>query len=526
MSEKVIDRAINAGMSSSSRERSSERNIVAIAKDGGITFAGKMFLSAVRLVTAVIVARLLGADQYGMYNLALSTANIAIGLAVFGLDSALIRYIAIQASRKDEKGVWGTLQVGVGVATLLSVITGTFIFGLAYYLAETVFHEPRLVPLLQFTGVIVPLLTMSEVLAGALRGFKRMDYPVIAQFVFQPVVRLIMIVVLAFTGFNTVHAILTFGLADLAASIMLIYFLNKEFSLRRSVRAARRDFRTIFEFSIPVWLSEMLVKFHGNIQTLILGSLNTITGVGIFSVASQISMVSSQFSSSINTSAKPVIAELHDRADMREMGQIYQTANKWAVMVQIPIFITMVLFPAPILSLFGESFTDGALALSIIALADLLKVGTGMGGIIIDMTGYTKLKLVNSIFRLVANLGLDILLIPRWGLLGAAVAALIGEGFINLLRLFQVFFLFRLIPYNRTFIKPVIAGVITLASAFLIKTWLILDGGLFFVIANTGLLLAVYLGMTLLMGFSPEDQAVIGFIRQRANKLFSKNSGK
>jgi O-antigen/teichoic acid export membrane protein len=301
-----------------------------------------------------------------------------------------------------------------------------------------------------------------------------------------------------------------------------LYFINKRFPLKRPLRLARWDLRAMLAFSTPVWMSDLLVKFHNNIQTLILGSLNTIVNVGIFSVANQITSVSGQFSSSLNISAKPVIAELHDRRDFKQMGHIYQTANKWALMVQLPVFLIMVFFPTQILSFFGKSFTGGAVALSILALADLVSVGTGMGGVIIDMTGYTKLKLLNSVIRLVTYLGLDLLLIPRWGIIGAAVAALLGESVINILRLIQVFFLFRLLPYNWSFVKPITASLLAVASALIIRSWLPPDSSLPLAIVNMGIILAVYSGASLLMGFSPEELTMLARIRQRARKMMTK----
>ncbi len=501
------------------RTSSAQRNIILVAKGGGVTFAGKMFLAVIRLVTAVLLTRLLGAHQYGMYNLGLSAANIAAGLAIFGLDTALVRYVAMLAGRRDERGVWGALQVGIGTATLLSVFTGTALYALAFPIASNVFHEPQLAPVLQLISAIVPFLVLSEVLAGANRGFKRMDYPVIAQFVAQPIIRLVLVLALAVQGLSTMEAIIIFGVADLAASLIMIYFLHKEFGIRRPVHAARRDVRAILGFSLPVWMSEMLVKFHNNIQTLFIGSLDSLAGVGVFSVASQLTVVSGQFSSSINTSTKPVIAELYDQGDMKQLGRLYQTTNKWALMVQFPVFLAMVLFPGPILSIFGETFAEGALVLAILALGDLIHVGTGMGGSIIDMTGHTRLKLVNSLLRLIVYLSLDILLIPQWGIVGAALAALIGEMFINLLRLLEVFFLFRLLPYNRTFIKPLLAALVALACVLLVNGWLPAGSPLVNTLINGAVLGVVYVSLLFLLGFSPEEQTMLNLIRQRVRRL-------
>jgi O-antigen/teichoic acid export membrane protein len=266
----------------------------------------------------------------------------------------------------------------------------------------------------------------------------------------------------------------------------------------------------------------MMVKFHSNFQTLILGSLNTIAGVGVFTVASQVTMISGQFSSSINVSAKPVIAELHDRGDVPEMGRIYQTANKWGVMVQLPVFLLMALYPQQILSIFGESFTDGATALVILATSALILVGTGMGGIIIDMTGHTRLKLFNSIARLVIFLTLDVLLIPRWGVVGAATAALVGEASVNLLRLAQVYYLFRLLPYNRAFLKPLAAGLAALLVALAVGRWLPPDESLVNAAIGAAALLATYGAIILWLGFSAEERAMALAARRRAGGVLNR----
>ncbi|MBI5839273.1 MAG: flippase [Chloroflexi bacterium] len=517
-----MEKQLDPNLARLEHEPTFRHNMAAVAKGGGIVFTGKLFLDAIRFVTAFALARLLGADQYGMYSLALSALNIAVGLSLLGLDAALIRFIAVMIGRKDDEGVWGTIQVGMGIALSLSVVTGTVLFGFAYLAAERLFHNAALAPLLQLAAVFIPVLAMSEVLASSLKGFKRMDYPVIAQFVFQPVLRLILILILAFTGFDAVRAIITFGLADLGASLILISYLNREFRLKRPINTARRDFKGLLGFSLPVWMSGMMVQFQNNLQALVLGTLNTVTSVGIFSIASQITSVSGHFTSSINTSSKPIVAQLHDRKDLKQLGQLYQTANKWAVMVQLPIFLLMVIFPGALLSIFGDSYTQGATALIILAAADLLNVGTGMGGIIIDMTGYTKLKLVNSILRLVIYLGLDLLLIPRWGLVGAAVAVLAGEGAVNLLRLVEVYVLFKLLPFNRGFVKPVVAAVMAASGALLLRVWMSLGSDLLNAVLGGILLLLIYAGVTYILGFSQEEAFMLEGVRNRTRKFIAK----
>jgi len=88
------------------------KNILTTARGASILLGGKLFMYGARFVMFVLIARLLGAEQYGLYNLALTAATIAGSVGVLGLDAALVRYVAVYRSRGDEARLWGTLQLG------------------------------------------------------------------------------------------------------------------------------------------------------------------------------------------------------------------------------------------------------------------------------------------------------------------------------------------------------------------------------------------------------------------------------
>jgi O-antigen/teichoic acid export membrane protein len=491
------------------------------AKGGGFLAAGQVFEFGMRFVIAFLLARVLGATEYGMYNLAISAAVIVATLSSLGMDDGMIRYVAIMAKKRDEAGVWGTLQIGFGIGIVMSVLTGVGLFLLAEPIGLRLFHEPDLVPLLRLFALIVPPLTLSNILVGAARGFKRMDYSALAENVVQFVIRLILIAILALIDLNVYAASAVFGLSELAATLTLIYLLHKQFSFKRPVRQARYDFREIFNFAIPFWMSGLLSKFRKNIQAVLLGTLNTVTGVGIFSIVSSINLVGRISYQSIIASVKPFLAELYAQDNLEQMGRLYQTTTRWTLMTNLPLFLLMVLYPGPLLSIFGESFVAGATALAVLAYAELANAGTGICGSIIDMTGYTKLKLVNSVIWVILLSVSNVLLIPRWGILGAATATLLSTTLINLLRVTEVWLLLRLQPYNRSFLKPLAAGLGTFVSAQILNQWLPADATIFHTALHIVFVLAVYVGLSLLLRLDPEDKTVLLRLSQRASFLLA-----
>lgn len=500
----------------------SEQNVLTAAKGSSIVFVGTLFSYAVRLVMGIVLARFLGPEQLGLYQLALISVTVAAGLALFGLRSALVRYVSLFASRRDMEGVWGGLQIGIGFPTAISVLLGIGMYMGADLIAERLFHEPMLIPLLRLASLTVPFFTLVDVVAAATRGFNKMQYAVIANDVSQPLIKLVLVIVLALTGLNAAKSLIAHILSVIVAFVLLLYFLNSLFSLKRPLRTARRDTREILSFALPIYLSYLIQTFRTNIQILLLGVLNTATTVGIFGVAAQVNQIGRMFHQSIVTVSMPIVSELCDRGEKKPLGFFYQTVTKWTFTLNLPLFLIVLLFSRPILSVFGKDFVAGATALSVLAWADLVDAGTGISGTILTMGGKSSLKLVNSIITSVLTLCLNALLIPRWGLLGAATAALITITVVNLLRLTAVFVLFRLLPYNLSFVKPVVAGLLALIIAWVIRETFHTEANLVYAAVNVLILFAVYGGIILLLGLSQEDRLVLARVGQRASTVLGR----
>jgi O-antigen/teichoic acid export membrane protein len=258
-----------------------------------------------------------------------------------------------------------------------------------------------------------------------------------------------------------------------------------------------------------------MTTFNENIQMLLLGALYTVTSVGVYGIAKQINIFGHMIHIAVMTTARPIVAELFDRGDRDQMRRLYQTTTKWTFTANLPLFLILCVFPAQILSVFGESFAQGAPALILLAAASMVDVSTGMCGAILDMTGHTRLKLINNIVRLLLAVGVSMFLIPRWGPIGAATAAFVVVLITNLLRVLQVLFLFRLQPYNSSYAKPLAAGAIALVTAVLVGS-LVGDVPTLPVVAGQSMLLVVvYIGMILGLGLSGEDRQILAHLRRR-----------
>jgi len=500
----------------------SDENILMAAKGGGITFAGAMVSYAGRFILGILFARFMGADQYGLFDLIGTVLEITVSLSALGLSSALVHYVAVFAARRDTKSLQGTLLTGIGIPALVSLLTAGGLFACADPVARLVFHEPRLIPLLRLAALAIPFGVWGLAAESVTQGFKRMQYKVIADGVSHTLLKLALMVVFVAmgVGLSAFRVVAIHTVAIVSACVMMLYFLNRVFPLRRLLTGARSNVRQMLVFSLPVFFSQIVVLFRTHLQTIMLGMLNTMTAVGIFAVTSKVGLIGKMFHSSIVAISMPIVAELHSKGDREQLGRFYQTTTNWTFAFNLPMFLIVIMFSQPIMSIFGEGFAAGSTALIILSLGNLADVGTGINGVIVTMTGNTWLNTLNSIIVLLLLLALNLWLIPTLGAVGAAIASGVAIAVLNLARLLEVFILFRLWPYNKNFIKPILAGAIATAVVYVTHRFALTGTSLIVVALNMGLLLAVYVAVTLLLGLSEEDRTVLAHLYGRLRSMW------
>lgn len=489
------------------------RHVLDTARGGGFLAGGSLFEYATRFVIALLLARLLGADDYGLYVLALGAGALFAGVAGLGLDDAMVRYVAIQASRGDRAGLWGTLRLGIGVSTAAAVVVAAALFVAAEPISTGMFDEPRLTSLLRLMALLVPFLTISNTLNGISRGFERTDVTALSENVVQSLVRVALLGLLVVVGrFDVVLAVLVFGISDVAASVTMLVLLERSsWPLRAAIHEpARVDVRPVFGFALPLWLSGLLRQSRNRIASILLGVSTGVASVGVYAVAEKVTLVGHVALVSVYVAVKPVLARLHDQGDHDGMAHLYRTASRWTLACYLPFFVVVVLLAEPLLGLFGERFRDGVTALWLLAAAELVGAATGICGSMIDMTGHTRAKLFNATTFTVVLIGGGALLIPRHGVLGAATASLLAVSAANILGLLEVWWFERLQPFDRTFLKPIAAALAATGVGLLLRAAWPATDDVATAAVHGGLVLVAYVAALVALRLPEHDRYVLG----------------
>jgi O-antigen/teichoic acid export membrane protein len=249
-----------------------------------------------------------------------------------------------------------------------------------------------------------------------------------------------------------------------------------------------------------------------------LGYFATSKDVGIYGAVDRVIPLINLPLISLNSIFPPMISELYGKKDFVKIESLYKVETKWAISLGLPFFLVLSIFARPIMSIFGAGFAEGAIALIILSAAQMIIVTAGSQGQVLMMTGNQNLTLINNAFFAFTNIVLNYFLIPRYGILGAAVAGLICTATIILIEVGQVYYLFRMHPFRSDLVKPLAAGVVvSLLTLLLFRFELInLSRVNIFLL---GLLVVLFIGLYFLLliifKLSDEDKMVIDAIFRR-----------
>jgi O-antigen/teichoic acid export membrane protein len=457
----------------------------------------------------VVIARKLGPAAFGFLVLALAISRFFAEGSDAGLDYGVLRFGGIAHGAGDpgrfravlRSALWGSLLVGVVAGAALAA---------GSELVAQFFGKPGLGPVLVPLALSVPIIGTREVVRAALRAMGNALRPVAVTSLIGPGVRLL-------TGVWAVSLVpsapavawaymVTEAVVLLSATLMLLPLL-------RPADRQAAPVKKLYRFSIPMSLNRLLLYSNTQTEILFLGFLAPSATVGVYGVALRLSALLTALLSSVSFLFLPTVADLHHSHRTRELDQIFKTSTRWLFTLALPVFLVEVLFAPEIMSVFGKDFSDGSVALVVLAIGQLVNVGTGTAAGLQAMAGYAKLTLMNSVFFLALSIVLDLLLIPWLGLLGAAIASSTAVVTVNLLRLWQIRKNLGLVPYDRRFLRPLVAALPAAAAAWFLPLPEL--GVMADLLIRTSLLSVVYVVALLVQGLEPIDRQIIRSARAR-----------
>lgn len=458
-------------------------------KGAGIAMFGLVFGKAIGFFYRLALARLLSVEQYGLLFLAFAITSAIVALCIQGFPQGIMRYVSFYGGKKDTKRVKGIVVYGISLVGLLGLLTGVLLFLLSDWVAGAIFHSPGLAILLKVLSLSIPLQGLFFALSSAMEGFKQLKYWAYAEIMGRQSTNFVLAIILAILGYGAFGASLAYFAAFfLADAILLVALAKRVFDFRSNLKPIF-PFREFFSFSLPLFLSTSILAFSGNIDLMMLGFFKTAASVGIFAVAITLAELLNLFRFSFNKIFPAIASSIIASGQSDELGPLFKSVTKWVFAGTLPLFLVMLLFPDTLISVFfGSAYMAGALSLSILAFGYMVRAAVGSVGYLLIVSGRTKLTLINAFLIVSLNVILDYILIPIYGIPGAAMATSGATIFGSTLMLAEVKHFLGIHPYKPSYVRVLLSGIAAIAVIYgLLKfvfpsaaTWALLVGGVVF----------------------------------------------
>jgi O-antigen/teichoic acid export membrane protein len=481
-----------------------------LARGGSLNLVASAVNQAAVFMLTLFLARYLGDAEVGQYAQATAFLALLSLLALSGLRAGLTKFVATHLVDGEPGAVRGTLRLGLGLTVAGGVLLGALLAGFAGPIAG-VFNDPGLVTGLRSVGLTLPAAVLLEAALAATQGWRTQKPYALIGYVYEPSARLLLTVPLVLAGLGVNAAFVAMPISIWTAMIAALIWL-RVMVRRLPPQPVTYQPRALFSFSSISWVAALATSGLIWADTLLLGLFSDSAQVGIYNVSTRLVMLAAFVMAPINAAFQPYIAHLFHQGQTRDLEQLYRTTTSWIVRLSLPAFIALLVFPQRMLELFGPQFVVGASVTMILALGKLVDAATGPCGLMLNMSGLVRVNMIYNVVALVLNVALNLVLIPRYGINGAAVAWALSLSVVNAARVEQVHRSLGVLPFGRATAKAAIAGLVAAVAAVGVRTLLPATGQL---LVGIPVMVAVYLAVLLAIGIDPDDRALLRSVMRR-----------
>ncbi|HEU5149599.1 MAG TPA: polysaccharide biosynthesis C-terminal domain-containing protein [Iamia sp.] len=407
-----------------------------MARGSLVNLAGSLVYGVTGFLLIVVVTRQLGTRGAGTLLEAIAVFSIISRSTMAGTDVGLVRFTSRFLERDRAHEVGSLYAVALLPVAVLSGLAGLAVFLLADPLGDllTAGHSSgALSEYLRVLAPFIPVASLFQAIDGGTRGFGTMLPSVLVDRVGRSAALPLLVLLAAGSGATLVGVAWAapWGVALVLTSLWTVVLLRRaERALDARVAAvpealARPELaRRFWSFALPRSFAGVFALTITWVDSLLLGAIEGTDAVGVYSAAIRWLIVGNVAGNAVTMAFAPQIARvMADRERGAERAQpLFQEASALLLLLAWPAYITAMVFAPFLLTAFGDGFGDGATVIAITGVGFLLASAAGPIDMLLLMAGRSRQSLINTGVALVANIGANLLLIPPYGIEGAALA--------------------------------------------------------------------------------------------------------
>ena len=444
-----------------------------IAKETTVTFSGLVYGNFNRYLYSALLARWVGAEFLGIYSLANAIMLISEVVAKMGLETGVMRFVSRLNPELDQEKIQKIIASALKMTTIFSLVIMVALIISSGAIVKNILNEPPLLKLVIIIfAIAIPFNALTLVSAFATQGFKRLKYKILVTQFLNPTL-LLTTMVICYWFISAESALMApMLITGIIGFFVMLGVLKKVTGVSNNQIMKAKVDTSLLNFSYPLMFVTILQTFMHWMDILMLGYFTDATTVGLYHPAARTAGLLQALLLSFISIYAPMMAQFHREGDRKKMDGTYKLVSRWLLMCAIPISAIFIIFPGKVMLLFGPEYLPSAKILVILTGATFIQAIFGAAGPTLSMSGHTKLVLWNTIGAFALNFGLNIFLIPNYGIIGAAIATLTSLIVVGFARTIEVSVILKMNFFNRKVIKPIFAGIMVFTGLLLIKDFI------------------------------------------------------
>ena len=428
-------------------------------RGSSLLFAGKLVSVGINLIAQVMIVRYLSKTDFGAWGYVLALVAFFQAFSTLGLSRSITRFIPIYHEKDEYEKLFGTIVLVMVTIFAASVIVVTAVFLYPELIAGLVSGNYQPVTLLFIMIFLVPVQAIDVVLLGLFASFTSPKAIFIRKYILEPVLKLSVVLLLVSLG-STVF-FLAYGYLAVSIFGVVIYIWIFIRMLRQHGVLKRFKFNTlnipakeIFAFTIPLLSSDILAILMLSTDTLILGYFHNTEAVASYQVILPAVRINKMVMTSFAFLFTPLAARFFAKNDYAGINDLYLRIAIWLAVLSFPMFALSFSLAAPLtVTLYGERYADSWVFLNMLAFARYFSASLGFNGLTLTVIGKVKFIMLTDLATALANVVGNLILIPPYGALGAAIATSVSIVIHNILKQLGLKYLGGLHIFDKKYIS-------------------------------------------------------------------------
>ncbi|MCA9941230.1 MAG: oligosaccharide flippase family protein [Anaerolineales bacterium] len=467
----------------------------------GILGRGALYLSQ------FLLARWLGPLQFGLFSVSLTIMQLGSVATGVGLYTAAVRFVAIYADQSNGRAVRELLQrsslivLFVGGILSLSMVIWSRQWAL-------LLREAQLAQIMPIMALALPVLTLLRLFVSGINGLGLARSRTLLESALPSLLFVSGILLLHFRQALLLPSVgywyvLSFAVAAGISGYVLIRQTPAPGAGGRGV-----VWRQVFAFSVPAWGIALLNQLAQRLDVVLAGIFLGGADIGIYSAAAVVTWAMGFIMTAFNMAVAPSFAAGHHGHNSHLLRNLYREGTRLLVLLGAPLAILLIIGAGDLMRLLGDAFSMGRNVLIILVIGQVCNLMVGSAGNLLIMTGFQRIELALVLASVLFNVVAARFAVPRFGLVGLALAASAATTLLNLSRLLMVYWRLRLHPYARSYGKIVVAvavaGICGWSAHKLLHLTALAQLSLLAII-----IAVVYLLVLLALGLEAEEKAML-----------------